>query len=154
MLSKLDLGVRELMVKYGGQVTETNKLIGRKDGRDLLRHTFGVRLPDVMVGDYLFLDEAVWNVTRIDRRKANLRCLLPPISNKTVEVESLRTSPILDEPLKTQVISHRDREYLLLDPFTFQTVEAISPESWSGDEVKALRYGNDTYFVCSQFIVI
>ena len=71
----------------------------------------------------------------------------PPTSNKTVEVESLRNSPILDEPLETQVISNRGREYLLLDPFTFQTVEAISPENWSGDEVKALRYGNDTYFV-------
>ncbi len=138
---------RELMVKYGGQVTETNKLVGRKDGRDLLRHTFGVRLPDVMVGDYLFLEGVVWSVTRIDRRKANLNRLLPPTSNKTVEVESLRNSPILDEPLETQVISNRGREYLLLDPFTFQTVEAISPENWSGDEVKALRYGNDTYFV-------
>ena len=138
---------RELMVKYGGQVTETNKLVGRKDGRDLLRHTFGVRLPDVMVGDYLFLDEAVWSVTRINKRKANLKRLQPPISNKAIEVESLRNSPVLDEPLETQIISHRDREYLLLDPFTFQTVEAISPEGWSGDRVKALRYGNDTYFV-------
>ena len=138
---------RELMVKYGGQVTETNKLVGRKDGRDLLRHTFGVRLPDVMVGDYLLLEGVVWSVIRIDRRKANLKRLLPPTSNKTVEVESLRNSPILDEPLETQVISNRGREYLLLDPFTFQTVEAISPENWSGDEVKALRYGNDTYFV-------
>lgn len=138
---------RELMVKYGGQVTETNKLVGRKDGRDLLRHTFGVRLPDVMLGDYLFLEESVWAVTRIDRRKANLKRLLLPTSNRTVEVESLRNSPILDDPLDTQVVSHRDSEYLLLDPFTFQTVEAISPEGWSNGKVQALRYGNDTYFI-------
>ncbi len=138
---------RELMIKFGGQVTETSKLIGRKDGRDLLRHTFGVRLPDVKTGDHLFLDEGVWCVTRIDRRKANLKRLIPSIAQKTVETDSLRNIPLLDNLSEVQTISHRDREYLLLDPFTLQTVEAISPKDWKGDEISALRYGNDTYFI-------
>ena len=47
---------RDLMIKFGGHVNETNTLVGRKDGRDLLRHTFGVRLPNVKNGDYLFTE--------------------------------------------------------------------------------------------------
>ena len=53
---------RELMIKYGGHVNETNTLVGRKDGRDLLRHTFGVRLPNVKNGDYLFIKNKVSKV--------------------------------------------------------------------------------------------
>ena len=138
---------RELMVKFGGQVTETSKLIGRKDGRDLLRHTFGVRLPDVKTGDHLFLDDAVWRVFRVDRRKASLKSLTPPLSSRTVEIESLRNVALLDNLSDVQIVSHRNREYLLLDPFTLQTAEAISPENWENGKVFAVRYGNDTYFI-------
>ncbi|MDG1545291.1 MAG: NMD3-related protein [Candidatus Poseidoniia archaeon] len=66
---------RELMIQFGGHVNETNTLVGRKDGRDLLRHTFGVRLPSFLVGDYLLIQEKVYRVTRLDRRKAKLRLM-------------------------------------------------------------------------------
>ncbi len=138
---------RDLMIKLGGHVIETNTLVGRKDGRDLLRHTFGVRLPSVRVNDYLLLEDKVWKVSRIDRRRAKLILILTPYTQKTVEVDSLRNSPVLDRPLDVQIVSNRDSEYLLLDPFTLQTVEAISPKGWKGDEIQGLRYGNETFFL-------
>ena len=51
------------------------------------------------------------------------------------------------DPLEVQIVSSRGSEFLLLDPFTLQTVEAISPKDWEGKSVNALRYGNDTFFV-------
>ena len=138
---------RDLMVKLGGHVTETNTLVGRKDGRDLLRHTFGVRLPSVKVNDYLFMDDKVWKVTRVDRRRAKLILIQAPYTQKTVEVDNLRNSPILDYPVEVQIVSNRESEYLLLDPFTLKTVEAIAPKDWNGEKVEALRYGNDTFFI-------
>ena len=138
---------RDLMIKLGGHVTETNTLVGRKDGKDLLRHTFGVRLPSVKVNDYLFIDEKVWKVSRLDRRRAKLVLISAPYTQKTVEVDGLRNSPILDSPLDVQIVSNRDSEYLLLDPFTLQTVEARSPKDWKGEKIEALRYGNDTFFI-------
>ena len=138
---------RGLMIKLGGHVTETNTLVGRKDGKDLLRHTFGIRLPSVMVNDYLFIDDKVWKVSRLDKRRAKLVLIQIPYTQKTVEVDSLRNSPILDNPLEVQIVSNRNSEYLLLDPFTLQTVEAISPKDWNGDKIEALRYGNDTFFI-------
>lgn len=138
---------RDLMVKLGGHVTETNTLVGRKDGRDLLRHTFGIRLPSIGVGDYLFLDDKIWEVLRIDRRRTKLVMLSSPFRQKMVEVDTLRNIPLLDSPLEVQIISHRESEYLLLDPFTLQTVEAISPKEWKVGNVLALRYGTETYFI-------
>jgi len=138
---------RDIMVKYGGHVTETNTLVGRKDGRDLLRHTFGVRLPSILANDFIFMEEQVFHVIRIDRRKVKLKQISHPYNQKIVEVDSLRNIPILDAPLEVQVVSSHKNEYLLLDPFTFQTVEDKSPNDWSGDLVKAVRYGNDTFFI-------
>ena len=100
-----------------------------------------------MVNDYLFIDDKVWKVSRLDKRRAKLVLIQIPYTQKTVEVDSLRNSPILDNPLEVQIVSNRNSEYLLLDPFTLQTVEAISPKDWHGDKVGALRYGNDTFFI-------
>ena len=138
---------RELMIKFGGHVNETNTLVGRKDGRDLLRHTFGVRLPNVKNGDYLFTDNEVSKVIGVNRRRAKLIQISPPFRQQTVEVDGLRNLPILDDPLDVQIVSGQGSEFLLLDPFTLQTVEAVSPKDWDGESVKALRYGNDTFFV-------
>ena len=138
---------RDLMIKFGGHVNETNTLVGRKDGRDLLRHTFGVRLPNVKNGDYLFTDNEVSKVIGVSRRRAKLIQISPPFRQQTVEVDGLRNLPILDDPLDVQIVSGQGSEFLLLDPFTLQTVEAVSPKDWDGESVKALRYGNETFFV-------
>ena len=93
------------------------------------------------------MDEKVWKVSRLDKRRAKLVLLSAPYSQKTVEVDSLRNSPILDEPLDVQVVSNRMSEYQLLDPFTLKTVEAASPKDWKEGKISALRYGNDTFFI-------
>ena len=138
---------RELMIQFGGHVNETNTLVGRKDGRDLLRHTFGVRLPSFLVGDFLLIQEKVYRVTRLDRRKAKLRLMEAPYTKKMVEIDTLRTPNILDNPLEAQIISSRNNQYLLLDPYTHQTVEAVSPPDWGGEKIEALRFGNETFFI-------
>ena len=138
---------RELMIQFGGHVNETNTLVGRKDGRDLLRHTFGVRLPSFLVGDYLLIQEKVYRVTRLDRRKAKLRLMESPYTKKMIEIDTLRTPNILDNPIEVQIISSRNNQFLLLDPYTHQTVEAVSPSNWEGEKVEALRFGNETFFL-------
>ena len=95
----------------------------------------------------LFSEEKVWKVIRVHKRRAKLILISPPNTQKTVEVDNLRNTPILDPPIEVQIVSSRESEYLLLDPFTLQTVEAISPKDWKGSKVEALRYGNDTFFI-------
>lgn len=138
---------RELMIQFGGHVNETNTLVGRKDGRDLLRHTFGVRLPSFLVGDYLLIQEKVYRVNRLDRRKAKLRLMEAPYTKKMVEIDTLRTPNILEKPVEVQIISSREDQFLLLDPYTHQTVEAVSPSNWEGETIQALRFGNETFFL-------
>ncbi len=98
-------------------------------------------------GDYLFIQEKVYKVARLDRRKAKLRLMEAPYTKKMVEIDTLRSPIILDNPLEAQIISSRDNEFLLLDPYTHQTVEAVSPPNWEGERIEALRFGNETFFI-------
>ena len=112
--------------------------------------TFLSVLPDpkcFLVGNFLLIQEKVYKVTRLDRRKAKLRLMEAPYTKKVVEIDTLRTPNILDNPLEAQIISSRNNQYLLLDPYTHQTVEAVSPPDWGGEKIEALRFGNETFFI-------
>ena len=148
-LSATDRGrslARELVGALGGTVTETTSLVGRRDGRELLRHTFAVRLPGLLVGDYLVRSEAVWRVARVHGGRADLH-RIDGRTTETVELAKLARAAVLDPPPEAQLVSRRGREALVLDPWTLETLEARTPEGWDGDCVPALRHGNATVLV-------
>ena len=140
---------RELVGVLGGTVTETTSHVGRRDGRELLRHTFAVRLPGVLAGDYLARGEggeAVWRVARVHGGRADLRHV-GGHATETVALAKLTRAAVLDPPREAQLVSRRGREALVLDPWTLETLEARTPEGWHGDCVPALRHGNATVLV-------
>ena len=48
---------RAIIDEFGGTVTEAPKLVGCKDGKDLYRITFAVRLPDIVAGDIVKMQQ-------------------------------------------------------------------------------------------------
>ena len=137
---------RALLLALGGEVKESSSLVGRREGRDLLRHTFGVRLPPVLVGDAVLHDGAVWRVAAIERRRARLCCASETRSDWKPKLSELEAVRRLEEEREAQVVSRRGRELQLLDPFTMRTVEARAPAEWDGS-VSAVRDGGDTFFL-------
>ncbi len=49
---------RELVHKYGASLLESPQLAGRKDGRDVYRVTYSVRLPDYRIGDVIRVEDS------------------------------------------------------------------------------------------------
>ncbi|MDP7136445.1 MAG: NMD3-related protein, partial [Candidatus Poseidoniia archaeon] len=60
---------RALLLAMGGEVKETSSLVGRREGRDVLRHTFGVRLPPVLADDVVLHDGTAWRGGAPPRRR-------------------------------------------------------------------------------------
>ena len=137
---------RALLLALGGEVKESSSLGGRREGRDLRRHTFGGRRPPVLVGDAVLHDGAVWRVAAIERRRARLCCASETRPDWKPKLSELKAARRLGEEREAQVVSRRGRELQLLDPFTLRTVEARAPEGWDGS-VSAVRDGGDTYFL-------
>src|SRR5438552_1800820 len=63
--------------EYGGKINEHHKIVGQKDGLDLVRMTFAVRLPEYRAGDIVVLKDGAGVVTSVGA--------------KTVQVADLRS---------------------------------------------------------------
>lgn len=122
---------KQISTEYGGKITEHAKIVGQKDGLDLVRMTFAVRLPEYKAGDVIVLDDDVLQVTSI--------------GGKTVQVIEMRTGrprhverSAMDrayvvkreEMREAVVVSETAAELQVLDPWTYATVPVLRPEGF------------------------
>jgi len=56
---------RELCHKYGASLKESPQIAGRKDGQDIYRITYAVRLPEYRIGDIIEVDGRYYVVSEI-----------------------------------------------------------------------------------------
>lgn len=136
--------------EYGGRIAEHHKIVGQKDGLDLVRMTFAVRLPEYRAGDVVVLDDGPGVVTSV--------------GVKTVQVADVRTGRLrhverasVDEATVLHradardavVVSKQGNELQLLDPWTFSTVSVIRPAGIDeiGATVQVLKHDGELIVV-------
>lgn len=135
--------------KYGGEMKWTSSLFGRKLGKDLYRHTYLVRLPGFLVGDYLVSEKGAFLVTKIYRRvqvrdlntHRELNIDLPDaMSMRAVKADDVETEVI--------VIMQTDKEVQVMHPTNMRPVDLIKPENAViGDKVKIAYIDDDLYLI-------
>jgi nonsense-mediated mRNA decay protein 3 len=135
---------KQIATEYGGKITEHAKTVGQKDGLDLVRMTFAVRLPEFRAGDVVLLDDVG-------------PALVSSIGPKTVQVTELASGKLRhveraeveegtvlspDAARDAVVVSRTPTELQLLDPWTFATVSVLRPEGLDevGETVPVLRH--------------
>lgn len=143
---------RVLKDRLGATVQESPKLVGRREGEDVYRVTFLVRIRLFASGDLAAVDdERPVLVHRLGRGKAICTDL----------VDHRRTRVPLDqltrlggkEVLEDAVVVSRDAAGLqVLDPEDYKTREVLLPpeEDPAGDSVPVLRYKGQLYIVPSR----
>lgn len=139
---------RSLAEKYGAEFGESSKLVGRRDGRDLYRSTYLVRLPPYAVGDFLSIDDRLFKLLRQDRKLLSLWDL--------ERNESVHREPRLARKIKVVgtpedekdaiVVSFHGGIAQLLDPDTLRTVElrveSVPPQ---GSTIRVFRHDDKLY---------
>ena len=117
---------RAIVDEFGGTVTEAPKLVGCKDGKDLYRITFAVRLPDIVAGDIVKMQNKVILVEKLGKRIAGV-----DLSNgqSTSAPEDTKVVKISDrsQALKTVLVSGDAKSVQLLDPVTYQAITIKRP---------------------------
>jgi len=129
--------------EYGGKTTEHPKTVGQKDGLDLIRLTFAVKLPEYRAGDVVVLDDEVFRVSSIGPKTVQL---IELASGKLRHVEralverALVLSP--RDAREAVVVSASDKELQLLDPWTYETVSVLRPADLGevGGSVSVLKH--------------
>ena len=134
--------------QYGGEFKWSSSIFGRKEGRDLYRHTYLVRLPGFMVGDYLVGGKKAYLVTKVFKR-VQLRDLQDhrDITVDVSDAMAMRVFKAQDVEVETVVIMQTDREVQVLHPTTMRPVDLIKPEGAMIGEKARCAYIEEELFL-------
>lgn len=141
---------KQIANEWGGKVSEHPKTVGQKDGLDLIRLTFAVKLPEYRAGDVVVLYDEPFVVSSVGQKTVQLTEILSGKLRhvERAEVEKARViSP--KEAREAVVVSESERELQLLDPWTYETVTVLRPAGLGevGGSVDVLRHDGELIIV-------
>jgi len=145
--------VRTLARELGGRVTESSKLAGNREGRELYRVTFLLRLPALRGGDFVGLDGRILLVTHVGPQGTSATDLSsgrPETLDPRAEERARRLggSELVEVAV---VLDARMPELTLMDPVGYRPVTVIAPEwFWSRprpENVRILKAGEEVFLV-------
>lgn len=138
--------VKALLSEFGATVTESARLAGVKDGNDIYRITYSVRIPEYALGDAVVLEDKVQIVQSVNAKKVTLR---DPGTGRvrTQNREDVDEAQILPraEAKDAVVVADLGAELQVLDPWTYATVNVIKPADFKAgaETVQVLRWDDD-----------
>lgn len=126
-----------LQSRFGGEVTTSSTLQGRKDGKDVYRMTFLFRFPAFGPGSILRLDSRLFQVTSLGppMEIADLATL----QERSVRSGELKSAAKVEaETLTATIVSKEEKEVQVLDPETMRTVTLMRPPGIADDAEEML----------------
>ncbi|RZN13564.1 MAG: hypothetical protein EF812_07395 [Methanosarcinales archaeon] len=141
---------RKLVIVYAATITESNKLVGRKDGRDVYRMTYALRLPRFKEGDIIKYNNSFLKVIRIGKNITAVD-LLSDFSVTLHKEQMKRAKKIAGaDDAKTAILISSDKTSMqIMDPDTYKTITTRKPVFISDDrkEVKIIKINDEILIV-------
>jgi nonsense-mediated mRNA decay protein 3 len=134
---------RLITSELGGSFTESPTLVGMKDGKNLYRITFAVRLPEFRPGDVIRFRGRIIQIKSSGKKVNGIsledgsKFLSTPEELKNAEKIANMADAVL-----TVLVSIEENAILVLDPETYETVAIKKPMSFSaeaGSEIPVLK---------------
>ncbi len=145
---------RILKDRLGATVHESAKLVGRREGEDLYRVTFLVRIHLLSVGDIVEHDHRPYAIVAVNKGgKPSVLSLVDHRRDRIHEdkLKRLGGPELLEEAVKVSV---DDSGVQVLDPVSFRTETVLVPPSEViGESVQVLRYDERLYWAPNPTLV-
>jgi nonsense-mediated mRNA decay protein 3 len=141
----------DLAEMYGAEVKETAKLLTQKDGHDVFRLTFLVRLPAYRYGDVVMYRKHMYLVGAI--RTTNTKITdIKTSESFTVGNGDMTEARVIgrrEDMLDAVVLTETDRELQIMHPTSFNPVELRKPQRYKtkGETVKVFQYEEELYLL-------
>ncbi len=137
---------KEVVSELGGTFSESPNLFTRKDGKDVYRITFALRLPEFMPGDIIEFGENVIEVRKFGKNVTGTNLISgSKYLSKPDEIQDAKLVGRREDAVRTVVVATEDDELMVLDPENYETVTIKKPLLFSaeaGDEVPAIKTSN------------
>ncbi len=142
---------RAVIDVFGGKFMESPKLVGQKNGEDLYRITFALRLPEFVHGDVISVDDRVIEVLSCGKHVSGIdletgRRFIENF-NDLMEVRKLSRR---DDAVSAVLIADEGKTIQVMDPETYETVTIKRPEFLSveaGEEIKVVKTARGIFVV-------
>jgi nonsense-mediated mRNA decay protein 3 len=139
-----------IVAQLGGRYTTHPKLVGEKNGRQLYRITYSVRLPRFQKHDVVVIRNRYFQVERIESH--NVRAIdLRDGTSKSLRLDDIeRIIGNARNAVQALVVFSEARGIGILDPVSNNTIEMIKPgwmEIRAGEQVSTLRDGDQLIIV-------
>ncbi|WP_292485451.1 60S ribosomal export protein NMD3 [Methanohalobium sp.] len=143
---------KQIESELGGKFSESPTLFGQKDGKEIYRVTFSMRLPEFKAGDIIEYKDRV-----IEIKNSGNRVSGNDLSNGTrfVECQDKMSKAVhvasRDDAITAVLVSEGDNEIMVLDPETYKTLTLKKPvnfESGNKSEIPVIKT-EDGLFVLS-----
>ncbi|MCE8424163.1 MAG: NMD protein affecting ribosome stability and mRNA decay [Candidatus Methanoperedens sp.] len=128
---------------FGGKYSESPKLVGQKNGVDLYRITFALRLPEFVRGDIICANDKVIEVQSCGKHISGIDI---ETGKRFIEnfndILEMRHVGKRDNAVNAVLVSDEGKTIQVLDPETYETIVLKRPEFLSaepGNEIKVIK---------------
>ncbi len=140
---------RAIIDAFGGRFKESPKLVGQKEGVDIYRITYALRLPEFVRGDIISADGKMIEVRGCGKRVSgiDLESGKRFIENYDGLLE-IRKLCSRKEAVSALLVSDEGKTIQVMDPDTYETVTIKRPEFLStepGSEIKIVKTAKGIY---------
>lgn len=153
-LSQIALGKsisKDLGEEYCAETDEASKLVGQsRDGIEMYRVSYLVRLPEFHVGDVVRHQKGYWLLARVNGTGGRLTSLkdFRETSVRRKDMPELKVYCKAAELEEATVVSSMPGEIQVMDPRSYATVDLLVPEGADiGDAVRVVRIDDVLYYV-------
>ena len=153
-LSSISLGKsvsKQIADRYGAEVKESSTLVTQKDGKDVYRVTYLVRLPSYLRGEIVEWKGRPHLVVAITSNSTKLQDLRThePVNIPNADLYDARVLGKREDILEAVVLSESAKELQLMHPRTFATVEVRKPPRFKpeGDTVRVFIFEEELYLL-------
>jgi nonsense-mediated mRNA decay protein 3 len=128
--------------RYGGTMKHSSKNIGMKDGRQVYRMTYLIRLPSFKKGDFIKQGDSFFNIISVHGNKVKLLDLSNWEEN-TLDLNNIQKANIIGNELIKEMIlvSQTKDELQLMDPdsYKIQTIKKPKQINLKTEKIKVLK---------------
>ncbi len=132
---------------FHGEASISPSLVGMKDGREIYRNTYIVRIPGYSKNGYVEIDGSVYRIFDMGKR-IGMRDMIKGERKYFYRGEMAKAKVLDVKEMEAIVLSKKEKEVQILDPENYGTVVLSKPDEMEvGKTVKIVKWGGRTYLV-------
>ena len=135
---------RELKNVYKAEYKSSSSLVGMKDGVEVYRDTYLIRLPDYKIGTFIKLNDMVYRIESIGRK---IELLSLEGNKRYIYKDEMKKAKIMDLKERDAIILHEEKNgTYVMDLETYKTY-FVNKTGKEKDKIKIVEYDGRIYVI-------